>query len=151
MRRSRGRRSDRAHRWSPPTEPTIFTILIENHDYNEIVRGSGSPGATNAPYIDSLIADYALATNYKDTGHPSTPNYLHLISGANQYPGVFDVLPTDAVYFPSRSRTSARSSRPPTSSGARIRRARGSAGWNLANDGEFVPRHDPFLYFKDQQ
>src|SRR5512146_715884 len=49
---------------------TIFTIVLENHDYAEIV------GSSNAPYINSLIAMGALATNYKDTAHPSLPNYL---------------------------------------------------------------------------
>src|SRR5438270_220179 len=39
--------------------PTVFTIVLENHDYAEIV---GSP---NAPYINSLIATQGLATNYK--------------------------------------------------------------------------------------
>ena len=55
---------------------TIFTILFENHDYKEVV---GSP---NAPYFNSLIATYGLATNYHDSGtHPSLPNYLVLASG----------------------------------------------------------------------
>src|SRR5262245_59442859 len=53
---------------------TVFTIVLENHDYNEIV---GSP---NAPYINSLIAQYGLAANYKETGNPSLPNYLNMIS-----------------------------------------------------------------------
>src|SRR5215831_16954168 len=67
---------------------TIFTIVLENHDYAEIV------GSANAPYINSLIAQGALATNYKDTGHPSLPNYLFMISGDNQYPGFIDLDPT---------------------------------------------------------
>src|SRR5262245_59552034 len=65
---------------------TIFTILLENHDYNEIV------GSADAPYINSLIAMGGLATNYMDSGtHPSLPNYLYLISGDTQYPGIIDV------------------------------------------------------------
>src|SRR5690242_11662199 len=73
---------------------TIFTIVLENHDYAEIV------GSSNAPYINSLIAMGALATNYKDTAHPSLPNYLHMISGDNQYPGVVDIGPNQFPYFP---------------------------------------------------
>src|SRR5262245_53346069 len=42
--------------------PTIFTIVLENQDYEDVV---GSP---NAPYLNSLIAQYGLATNYKETG-----------------------------------------------------------------------------------
>src|SRR6185295_9167062 len=79
---------------SPVTHPdtptmqgdaTIYTIVLENHDYNEIV------GSSNAPYINSLIAQGGLATKYKDTIHPSLGNYLYMISGDNQYPGGFDV------------------------------------------------------------
>src|SRR5205823_3206939 len=73
------------------TKRTIFTIVLENHDYAEIV------GSSHAPYINSLIAQGALATSYKDTGHPSLPNYLHMISGDNQYPGIIDLSPT---FFP---------------------------------------------------
>ena len=40
------------------TKRTVFTIVLENHDYKEIV------GSANAPYINSLIAMGALATNY---------------------------------------------------------------------------------------
>ena len=128
-----------------PAHATIFTILFENHDYKEIV------GSTNAPYINSLIGKYALATNYKDTGHPSTPNYLHLISGSNQYPGVVDVLPTQVPYFPSAAPNLATQLE---AAGIRWRsysENEGSAGCLLSNVGEFVPRHDPFLYFSDQQ
>src|SRR6476646_137553 len=78
-------------------KPTIFTIVLENHDYAEII------GSTNAPYINSLVAMGGLATNYKDTNHPSLPNYLHMISGADQYPGFVDVDPTSAPYFPANA------------------------------------------------
>ena len=73
---------------------TIFTIVLENHDYDEIV------GSANAPYINSLIAMGALATNYKDTAHPSLPNYLHMISGDNQYPGFVDIDPNAGAVLP---------------------------------------------------
>src|SRR6185369_10224729 len=68
---------------------TVFTILLENHDYNEIV------GSANAPYINSLITSYGLATNYRDANiHPSLPNYLTMVSGDPQYIGIIDVDPT---------------------------------------------------------
>jgi phosphatidylinositol-3-phosphatase len=124
--------------------PTIFTILLENHDYKEIV------GSSNAPYINSLIAKYALATNYKDTGHPSTPNYLNLISGNNQYPGVIDVLPTAPPYFPSSAQNLATQLE---AAGIPWRSYQDgeTKACDLANDGNYAPRHDPFLYFSDQQ
>src|SRR6476469_6224582 len=80
----------------PPLDvPTIFTIVLENQDYVDIV------GSENAPYINSLIAEYGLATSYRETGEPSLPNYRHMISGDNQYPGGLDVLPDTAPFFPS--------------------------------------------------
>src|SRR3954470_24387791 len=75
-------------------KPTIFTIVLENKNDESVV------GSTNAPYINSLISMGALATNYKDTNHPSLPNYLHMISGADQYPGYIDIDPTQTPYFP---------------------------------------------------
>jgi hypothetical protein len=126
------------------SKATIFTILFENHDYKEIV------GSTNAPYINTLIAQGALATNYKDTGHPSTPNYLNLISGNNQYPGVIDLLPTAAPFFPSTAQnlaTQLEAANLPW----RSYQDGESTACDLANDGNYAPRHDPFLYFTDQQ
>jgi hypothetical protein len=60
----------------------VYLIVMENKGYTNIV------GNSNAPYINSLIADYGLATNYSGVAHPSEPNYLALFSGSTQ--GVFD-------------------------------------------------------------
>jgi phosphatidylinositol-3-phosphatase len=125
--------------------PTIFSIILENQDYAEIV------GSSNAPYINSLIALGGLATNYMDTGHPSTPNYLNMISGNNQYPGIIDVLPTQVPYFPSAAMNLATQLEAADIKWRSYGESEGSAGCLLTNVGEFVPRHDPFLYFTDQQ
>lgn len=135
---------------------TIFTILFENHDYKEIVgsagsAGSNSPGYVNAPYINSLIAQYGLATNYKDTEHPSTPNYLDLISGSNQYGGVIDVLPNTPLLFPTDQPNLATQLEAASIKWRSYAEGVGSAGCGLDNTGEYVPRHVPFLYFTDQQ
>ncbi len=55
----------------------IFIIVEENKSYNSIV---GSP---QAPHINSLIRQNALADNYSAVLHPSLPNYLALTSGSN--------------------------------------------------------------------
>jgi hypothetical protein len=139
------------------SKATIFTILFENHDYKEIVSktvdpmGGGSAAGSNAPYINSLIPMYGLATNYKDTGHPSTPNYLHLISGSNQYPGIFDVGPTFSLYFPSSAENLATQLEAANIEWRSYSENVGSAGCGLNDAGEYVPRHDPFVYFSDQQ
>lgn len=124
---------------------TVFTILLENHDYAEVV---GSP---DAPYINSLIADHGLATNYFDSGtHPSLPNYLYLISGDTQYPGVIDVNPDTPPYFPSDADNLGNQME---NAGIPWRSYQESMGTpcNLDTAGTYAPKHDPFLYFSNIQ
>ena len=64
----------------------VYLIVMENKGYGEIV------GNADAPYINSLIDKYGLATNYKAVAHPSQPNYVALFSGSTQ--GVV----TDGIY-----------------------------------------------------
>jgi hypothetical protein len=56
----------------------VYVIVMENKGYESIV------GNSDAPYINSLIATYGLATNYSGVAHPSEPNYLALFSGSTQ-------------------------------------------------------------------
>ena len=125
-------------------KPTIFTILLENHDYAEIV------GSSNAPYINNtLIAQGGLATNYKDSGtHPSLPNYLFLISGATQYFGLVDLDPTTWP-FPVDQPNLGTQLEAANVAWRSYQESAGSA-CNLSGVGEYAPKHDPFLYFKDQ-
>ena len=61
---------------SVPAFDHIFTIMMENHSYNEII------GSSQAPYINSLANQYGLATNYFGVSHPSLPNYLAATGGS---------------------------------------------------------------------
>ena len=127
-----------------PVKGAIFTIVLENHDYAEIV---GSP---DAPYINQLIASYGLATNYQDSGtHPSLPNYLTMISGEPQYGGGLDLNP-DTSPFPVTA----------PNLGSQLEAAKitwrsyqESSGTpcNMAVTSPYAPKHDPFLYFTDMQ
>src|SRR5512143_1418104 len=56
----------------------VYLILMENKGYDYVV------GKKEAPYINSLIDQYGLATNYHGVAHPSQPNYLALFSGSTQ-------------------------------------------------------------------
>lgn len=58
-----------------PAFDHIFIVIMENHGFGEII---GSP---DAPYLNSLAAQYGLATNYVSVAHPSLPNYLALTGG----------------------------------------------------------------------
>jgi hypothetical protein len=64
----------------------VYVIVMENEESTSIIGNSA------APYINSLAAQYGLATNYTGVAHPSEPNYLAMWSGSTQ--GVTD----DAVY-----------------------------------------------------
>jgi hypothetical protein len=144
--------------------PIIFTIVLENHDYNEIVSAKANDaGAKNAPYINSLIKQYGLATNYQETGSPSLPNYLNLISGDNQYPGVIDVGPKQFPYFPVVKETDpSKPQKNYQSLGSQMTAANipwrsyqesmgASSPCRLTDSGPYATKHDPFLYFDNIQ
>jgi hypothetical protein len=129
---------------TPMGKGTVFTIVLENHDFDEIV------GSSNAPYLNSLIAMGALATNYKDTIHPSLGNYLHMVSGANQYPGIVDVGPTQFPYFPADAQHIGSQLQAANIKWRAYMESMGSA-CNLSDNGKYAPKHNPFVYFKDIQ
>jgi hypothetical protein len=52
--------------------PHVFVIVMENRSYSQ---------AISSPYMSSLAAQYATATDYHGVSHPSLPNYLALTSG----------------------------------------------------------------------
>jgi hypothetical protein len=54
----------------------IAVIVMENHEYGDIV------GSRSAPYINSLARRYALARGMYAITHPSLPNYLALTGGS---------------------------------------------------------------------
>ena len=60
-----------------PAFDHVYLIVMENREYGSIVGNSD-----DAPYINSLIAGYGLATNYDAIGHPSQPNYIALFAGS---------------------------------------------------------------------
>jgi hypothetical protein len=130
---------------STPQFNHIFTILMENHDYSEII------GNSSAPYINSLAKTGALATNYHAVNHPSEPNYLALTSGNDFGTNTCvtgDGDPTGACLVKA------------TNIGDRVL----SAGktWKgymesmpspcyLTDSGEYAVRHNPFPYYQDIQ
>ena len=56
----------------------VAVLFLENHGYNQII---GSP---DAPYLNRLARQGALATHYYAVAHPSVPNYLALTTGSTQ-------------------------------------------------------------------
>ena len=53
----------------------VVLLVEENHSYSDVV------GSSSMPYLNSLISQYGLATQYFANTHPSLPNYLVLTTG----------------------------------------------------------------------
>ncbi len=115
----------------------IFTIVMENHSYGQII-GSGS-----APYINSLAAKYGLATNYFAVAHPSLPNYLALTGGSTF--GITSDCTTCFVSAPNiakdRVEASGRSWKAYMESMPRP--------CFVGDSYPYMQKHDPFIYFND--
>lgn len=58
-----------------PSFGRVYLIVLENHPYDEVIRDS------DAPYLNSLAGQGALATAYYAVERPSQPNYIALFSG----------------------------------------------------------------------
>jgi hypothetical protein len=118
----------------------IFVIVEENQPYNNIVNNP------QAPYINSLIAKYALATNYSAVSHPSLPNYLALTSGSTD--GIAtDCNPPNAgceVSVPNIADEI-------EASGRSWKEYAESMPSNCYayNSGEYATKHNPFVYYSD--
>ena len=74
---------------APPFDH-IFVVLEENQDYDRIV------GSDEAPFINSLINDNFLQTDYHALNHGSLPDYLGLVSGSEQLQAI-GTPPTDCT------------------------------------------------------
>lgn len=55
----------------------VFLIVMENHSAGDIL---GNP---RAPFINEYAHEANQATQYFAVGHPSLPNYLHIVGGSN--------------------------------------------------------------------
>jgi acid phosphatase len=120
-----------------PAFDHIFTILMENHSYNEIV------GSSQAPYINSLIGKYGLASSYVAASHPSLPNYLAL-TGSSTFGITTDCntcfvsapnIAVDRVEASGRTWKAYMESMP--------------SACFLGDSGEYAQKHNPFVYYDD--
>lgn len=74
------------HSYGVPSWDHVVVIVMENHGYSQVVGHS--------PYVDTLIAQCASATNYHGVAYPSLPNYLAMTGGSTF--GVHDDGPPSA-------------------------------------------------------
>jgi acid phosphatase len=61
-----------------PTFGHVFLLMEENHSYSSVIGPSSS---SSMPYLNSLAAQYGLATHYFANTHPSLGNYFELTTG----------------------------------------------------------------------
>lgn len=59
----------------PATYSHVVVIMEENFSYDDTI------GDVNAPYLNQLASQCALATNFHNETHPSQPNYMAATSG----------------------------------------------------------------------
>lgn len=126
---------------SVPAFDHVFTILMENHSYNEIV------GNSQAPYLNSLVSQYGIASNYFAVGHPSLPNYLELTGGSN-FGITTDCNPSQCTV---NQPNIAADRITPAGKTWKAYEESMPAPCTLSDSGEYAVRHNPFVYYTDIQ
>ena len=119
-----------------PASGHVFLVVEENHSYSSVIGNSAMP------YLNSLAAKYALATNYYANTHPSIGNYFMLTAGAiiTNNDSSCSTISNDNIvrHLIAAGKTwkSYADSLP-------------SAGYTGCGSGEYVKRHNPIAYFSD--
>jgi phospholipase C len=119
---------------------SVFTIVMENKSQAEIF------GNANAPFINALANDNAVATGYRDSlVHPSEPNYIRMVAGeafgikddADPRTNHIDVQGhiADQLEMQGMSWKSYQESM--------------GAPCGLTSNGLYAAKHNPFVYFDD--
>lgn len=116
----------------------IAVIVLENKEYNQII------GRAGAPYLNALARHSAVAVNYYAITHPSLPNYLALTGGSTfgfsgsdcgtcsvSHRNLVDELEAAGISWKVYAQDM------PSACSSRI------------TAGDYVRRHDPFLYYRD--
>ena len=119
---------------------TVFTIVMENHSRGEIF------GNRDAPYINQLASQYAVAERYHDSYvHPSEPNYLWMVAGQNF--GVLDDGEPSVHHIDTHSHIADQIEL----AGLTWKAYQESMGapCGLTSHGRYAAKHNPFAYFDD--
>lgn len=115
----------------------VFLIMMENTNYEAVV------GSVNAPYINSLISQGTLLSNYVGTYHPSDQNYLSIAGG--------DTFVQGSVYFPNIKVTAPHLGDRLEAIGKTWKAYEQGMGTpcNLTQSGYYSPDDAPFANFTD--
>jgi len=121
-----------------PTFSHIVLIVEENHNYSEVV------GSSDMPYLNSLISQYGLATQYFADAHPSMPNYLMLTTGQME---TFDDNFTGTISDDNIVRELVKAGK----TWKAYEESIPAPAYLGPDQSPYVRRHDPFSYLSDVQ
>ena len=121
-----------------PAFSHVFTIVLENEEYETII------GNKQAPYFNSLVSTYALATQYYAITHPSLPNYLALTGG-----DTFGLSDDCTTCFQHASNLADQIEASGRTWKAYMESMPSPCYAGNSPDGLYVQKHNPFLYYDD--
>lgn len=127
-----------------PTYSHVVIIMEENFSYSSIV------GASQAPYINSVIASCGLATDYHNITHNSLPNYIGLTDGMS----VSQLKVYDNDCLPSSScdvsaKTNNLFNELATKGNWKSYDESMTHNCDKSNAGNYAPKHNPAVYYLD--
>jgi acid phosphatase len=121
-----------------PQVQHVVIITLENTNYGDVI------GTQNMPYLQSLLAKGALASQYYANSHPSIPNYFIMTTGL--------AITNDDSF--SGMVTSDNAARELTAAGKTWKvyaESIPSRGYLGGDQGFYLRHHNPFSYFSDLQ
>ena len=132
---------------TPPTKGSavpqfshVFLLVLENQGYTDVI------GTSSMPYLNSLAAKNALATQYYADAHPSLPNYFELTVGeGSSITGTEGDSFTGTVTQDNVVRALAAAGK----SWKAYLESLPSVGYSGGDSAPYVVRHNPFVYFSD--
>jgi phosphatidylinositol-3-phosphatase len=116
----------------------IMVIVMENHEYDEII------GRPSAPFLNQLALQSALAANYHSVTHPSLPNYLALTGGST-----FGFSGSDCGTCSVSARNLVDELEAAGISWKAYMEDMPVPCSSATSSGGYFRRHDPFMYYRD--
>ncbi len=114
----------------------VVLVVLENKNYADVV------GSADAPYLNSLIAQGALATNYYANLHPSMGNYFMMTTG--------NIVSTEDAYSGTVSPPEIVSVLTAAEKNWKVYvEGIPAAGYTGDSTGVYLKQHDPLAYFTD--
>jgi acid phosphatase len=113
----------------------VFVIVMENHEYSQII------GSSAAPFTNSLARQYGLLTDYTAVTHPSLPNYMALTGGRTVFTSDCSGCTTSARSVVDEAVDSGRTWKAYMESMPAV--------CTTTDSGQYVQKHDPFIHYTD--